>query len=193
MSLFPSSLILNSHSHLPLLFSLLLLGAIIGALSGLVLGVMTWLVSAAKLEGSLTVATTGSDNPLVAGNLVSIIVPTIICLSFNYFKPSKFDFGITRAIGEASPASTPTEKESHTPESPEKAGMESPMDEKTMSEDHSAQVVAALEKGGAHQKTGDGLGAEEISKLNESFKLARTGALALTFILIIFVPCMAGE
>lgn len=148
---------------------------------------MTWLVSASQLEGSVTVATTGADNPLVAGNLVSILVPTIICLVFNHLRPSKFDFAITRAIGETSSNydSSSNSQGSQTPEN-EKASLGSPVDEKSMPMDHSIPVSEALEK----TKT---VGTGQILKLESSFKFARNSALGLTFILIILVPCMAGE
>lgn len=45
-------------------------GCIAGAWAGLILGVMAWLVAAAKLNnGSVTIETTGQDYPMLTGNL----------------------------------------------------------------------------------------------------------------------------
>lgn len=73
--------------------------AMIGMPSGLTLGVMTWLVTYYKLERSLTVANLSADYPVLAGDLVSIIIPTVITVAGSCLWPEKYDFEGTRAIG----------------------------------------------------------------------------------------------
>lgn len=55
-------------------------GALFGALGGLSAGLTAWLVTAKTLYGELTVATTESSYPTLAGNLASVLTGLILTL-----------------------------------------------------------------------------------------------------------------
>ena len=74
------------------------IGCVIGMITGLGLGVMTWMVTAHGLYGKVTVDTTGYPHPNVAGNLVSLLVSLIITVVVSVIWPQNYDFGGTRAF-----------------------------------------------------------------------------------------------
>ncbi len=64
-----------------------------GALAGLVLGVGVWLASAAALyNGEISIASTGSSVPLLAGNVSSIMTSLAVTLVGSMAFPERFDF-----------------------------------------------------------------------------------------------------
>ncbi|KAK0527832.1 hypothetical protein OC834_002077 [Tilletia horrida] len=69
-----------------------------GALIGLGLAIMSWLVTAKALFGELTVDTTGADYPVLVGNLVAIMVPILILVPASYLYPENYSWTETRAI-----------------------------------------------------------------------------------------------
>ncbi|CAG8783777.1 27771_t:CDS:2, partial [Gigaspora margarita] len=72
------------------------LAAIVSSIVGLICGLIAWLVTAQKLYGEITLTTTGDNYPMLAGNLVSILVPLIITVVWSFVFPDDFDFDITR-------------------------------------------------------------------------------------------------
>ena len=72
-------------------------GCIGGAIAGLLLGIVAWLVTAAtRHDGVLTVETTGGDYEMLAGNLAAIGVGGIVATAVSYIvrpprSPSKDD------------------------------------------------------------------------------------------------------
>jgi urea-proton symporter len=68
----------------------------------LMCSLIAWLVTAKKEFGELTVDSTGSNNPMLAGNVVSLLAPTIFIpvLSFA-FKSPKYDWLSMKAIRRA--------------------------------------------------------------------------------------------
>lgn len=78
-------------------------GAISGCLTGLASGVTSWLVTASKLYGPLSVATTGMEYPTLAGNLAAVIVGGVVSVTVSLIwkDPAPFDWEITRAINAA--------------------------------------------------------------------------------------------
>lgn len=74
-------------------------GCIFGAWIGLAAGLTAWLVTASTLnDGVLSIATTGGDYPMLAGNLASFCTSGLICLTTSWIWPAHFDWEITRAI-----------------------------------------------------------------------------------------------
>lgn len=69
-----------------------------GALGGLVAGVIAWLSMAQSYYGELTVATTGSSYPTLAGNMAGVLTGLILTTVVSYIKPDDFDWEITRSI-----------------------------------------------------------------------------------------------
>jgi hypothetical protein len=68
-------------------------GAVISAWSGLVLAVVSWIVTAKAQEGEITIDTLGMDYPMLTGNLVAILSSALICTLYSIFiDPQDFDF-----------------------------------------------------------------------------------------------------
>jgi len=73
-------------------------GAITGTLSGLVLGIIAWLVTCQAYYGKINIDNLGGDYPMLAGNLASIIGSLIICGVMSIMKPQNYDWKTTREI-----------------------------------------------------------------------------------------------
>lgn len=61
----------------------------------LVCSLIAWLVTASKTEGSLSVASTGSNNPMLAGNVVALLAPVIFIPILSFLpglKGEKYDW-----------------------------------------------------------------------------------------------------
>ncbi len=59
-------------------------GCILGAIWGLVAGIIAWIVTTAKRHSSINVETTGGDYEMLAGNLAAIGVGGIISVVASY-------------------------------------------------------------------------------------------------------------
>ncbi len=52
------------------------------------LALMTWLITASKLNGGvLSLETTGQDYPMLAGNLVALVFSMLLCIALSYVFP----------------------------------------------------------------------------------------------------------
>lgn len=67
-------------------------GAVIAAWGGLVLALITWLVGAGVQSGSISVATLGTNEVMLAGNLVAILSSGAIHFIYSMIFPQNFDF-----------------------------------------------------------------------------------------------------
>ncbi|BDA49838.1 Urea-proton symporter DUR3 [Coccomyxa sp. Obi] len=65
-----------------------MLGAVLGCLSGII----GWLVTAQTMSGEITIASTGLNPPLLAGNIISNGVSAIILVIVSYSFPDKVPF-----------------------------------------------------------------------------------------------------
>jgi len=73
--------------------------ATIAPVAGFCCALIAWLTTAKGLEGDLTVDTTGSDMPMLAGNVVALLSPLlVIAICTLIWKPSSFDFKELRKI-----------------------------------------------------------------------------------------------
>lgn len=73
-------------------------GAILGTISGCILGVVTWL-AVTKIEyGRIDLYTTGRNAPMLAGNLVSILTGGLIHAASSILWPQRYDWETTRQI-----------------------------------------------------------------------------------------------
>jgi SSS family transporter len=70
--------------------------AISAALIGVISGLTAWLVAAKSLHGEITIKSTGENYPMLAGNLVSLIVSGLVATVVSLIKPDNFDFEVTR-------------------------------------------------------------------------------------------------
>lgn len=72
--------------------------AISGAVGGLFLGVLTWILVANGESGEVTVDSLGGDYPMLFGNIVSILSSGLICGAVTAYAPEDYDFEGTRNI-----------------------------------------------------------------------------------------------
>lgn len=95
--------VLIGSAVLPIAFMLLwrkanAVGAILGAVSGCVLGVATWLAVASVEYGRVSLDTTGRNAPMLAGNLVSILTGGAVHAACSILWPQDYDWETTRQI-----------------------------------------------------------------------------------------------
>ncbi|KAJ6038854.1 hypothetical protein N7460_007571 [Penicillium canescens] len=75
------------------------LGALCGALGGLVAGLTAWLVEAKVYYGEVNITTTGGSYPTLAGNMAAVMTGLILSVIISYIKPDNtFEWDVTRAI-----------------------------------------------------------------------------------------------
>ena len=67
-------------------------GAVVGAITGQVLGLITWISVAAGLYDKVTIKTLGMNYPMLAGNIVAICSSGIVHAAMSYMNPQNFDF-----------------------------------------------------------------------------------------------------
>ncbi|KZO98314.1 urea transporter [Calocera viscosa TUFC12733] len=157
------------------------MGCIVGAVGGLALGVMSWLVATAKLNDNvINVVTSGGNYPMLTGNLVAIAVGGIIAVVWSLLAPENFDFDITRAINKPVEAGAPSddgEKEGSIHEKKQAEG-----EHKTVPVDEEHAYESA-------HKTGITTAAElNLAGLKKAFRFAAYSSLVLTIILVIIIP-----
>lgn len=162
------------------------IGCVVGMLTGLVLGILAWLVTAYGLYGKVTVQTTNEQYPTLAGNLVSICVSTIITVVWSLIWPQNYTFADTRAYNAPEDALLTVEETIEADEkpavttsnleSPEKAYSAPPTYYRDPGEDNIEYVRAA------------GLDPAEV---NATGKRVIAIAISVSLILVIVVPAIA--
>ncbi|KAH7430302.1 hypothetical protein KP509_09G092400 [Ceratopteris richardii] len=73
-------------------------GAIAGALIGCIAGIITWLTVTKVEFGRVDLVTTGHNAPMLAGNLISILVDGAIHAIFSFMSPQNFDWASTKNL-----------------------------------------------------------------------------------------------
>lgn len=73
-------------------------GAIAGTIIGCVAGVITWLTTAKVEYGRVNLDTTGRNAPMLAGNLVSILVGGAIHAVMSFINPQNFNWDATKNL-----------------------------------------------------------------------------------------------
>jgi Na+/proline symporter len=73
-------------------------GAISGALVGLGGAIVTWCVTAKAMTGSVTIDTLGGDYPMLAGNVVAIVLSALVCVVVSLIKPQNYDWAMMKEI-----------------------------------------------------------------------------------------------
>ncbi|KAL8703482.1 MAG: hypothetical protein Q9201_003325 [Fulgogasparrea decipioides] len=90
--------VIISSAVLPAALTLLwsqqnMIAATVSPILGLVCSLIAWLVTAKKQYGDLSVASTGSNNPMLAGNVVALLSPLIFIPILTYaFGPQRYDY-----------------------------------------------------------------------------------------------------
>jgi len=72
-------------------------GAVAAAWCGMILAVITWMIAASYQSGSISIATLGKNEPMLAGNVVAICSSGLIHAIFSMAKPQNYDF---KSMGE---------------------------------------------------------------------------------------------
>jgi Na+/proline symporter len=67
-----------------------------GAIAGLVGGLAAWFITAQMMYGEISLASTGANIPLLAGNVVAIILGGAIAFLGSLVRPANFDFKAMR-------------------------------------------------------------------------------------------------
>ncbi|KAJ7665964.1 solute symporter family transporter [Mycena polygramma] len=135
-------------------------GAISGAVGGLVAGLVAWLITAKKVYGEITVATTGLEYPTLAGNLAAVMTGLIVTVAVSWVKPANFDWDITRAINAPNDSVAADDATLDNSDKEEKRMRDENLDMAT----------------------------EEPMKLRRAFRLAWISSALLTFIMDFLIP-----
>lgn len=96
--------VIISSAVLPATLSLMwskqnMIAATMSPFLGLACSLIAWLVTAKKQYGNLSVASTGSNNPMLAGNVVALLSPLIFVPVLTYtFGPQNYDYKSMAAI-----------------------------------------------------------------------------------------------
>ncbi|RLL94798.1 hypothetical protein CFD26_104593 [Aspergillus turcosus] len=147
------------------------LGAISGAIVGLCAGVTAWLVEAKVYYGELSITTTGSSYPTLAGNMAAVLTGLIVSVTVSYIKPDDFDWSITRAIN--APAAAAASDDSTIVETEGKDATNSNL-----------PTVKAEEK----EALEDAAFIEDPKKLKGAFMVALVTSVVLSFIMDFLIP-----
>jgi len=67
-------------------------GAVIAAWGGLILSLSTWLIAASVQSGSISIATLGTNEVMLSGNIVAICSSGLIHAAYSMMYPQNFDF-----------------------------------------------------------------------------------------------------
>jgi hypothetical protein len=165
-------------------------GCCVGAVGGLVVGLVAWLVTTAKLnDGVINITTTGQDYPLLAGNIGALVTGAVVSIIWSLISPENFDFDITRAMNFASIAA-PVEDQPQTPI--EYAGCDDKdIDEKAPTSSTRIQAVGDNDNEGGPQEASSSSGdipELDYVGLNKALRLATWSSVILSLILLIIVP-----
>ncbi|KAF9244545.1 Sodium:solute symporter family-domain-containing protein [Melanogaster broomeanus] len=152
--------------------------AIGGAIGGMFIGIICWLVVAQKYYGELTIATTGSMYPNLAGNMGACCAGAIISAVITLIKPdNEFDWSETKKIN------------------PRGREVERYADSKSMSNDEDEASSSEKVKSEATTHTSSikedasiAVEAESYESLRKSLKVAIWASSIMTFIVIFLIP-----
>jgi Na+/proline symporter len=146
------------------------LGALCGALGGLVAGLTAWLVEAKVYYGEVNIKTTGGSYPTLAGNMAAVITGLILSFVISYIKPDNtFEWDVTRAIN--APAAGQSVAIVRT-------------DGKNDDQNHDLATFQAGEK----EVLEDAAVIEDAKKLKNAFIVAVVTSLVLSFIMDFLIP-----
>lgn len=146
------------------------------------LGIMSWLACTKGLYGEITLETTFMDDPMLVGNVVSLLTPLIIVPILTLiFKPQNFDWRILESIQRADEDEELNEKDD---------GFGFTRDEENRSESDNISpvksAISVIASNIAQQQ--EGRFKEEQELLRKSFKRASIICVALTLCLVILWP-----
>jgi len=170
--------VLISSAVLPVTFSLLwkkqnIQAAIAGPIGGLCISLTAWLVCAKIYSGEINLATTGTDQAMLAGNLGALVGGGLISVVISLWRPDDYSFEATRSLKQV------TDDAVGTPGSNNSSEDISMDDEKKTT---TATVEITKPAGGWK------FDAEEDAKLAKASRFARWSSGVLTVVLILLWP-----
>ncbi|KAG0211911.1 hypothetical protein BGX28_007193 [Mortierella sp. GBA30] len=173
--------VLISSAVFPVTFSLLWkkqsrTAAIVAPLGGLCISLTSWLVCAKIYSGEITLASTGTDQAMLAGNLGALLGGGMISVIISLINPDNYTFEGTRSLKQV------TDDVVGTPESNNSAEDMSIKDEKQGPVEKTTVVEVARSKEGWE------FDAEDDAKLAKAARFARWSSAAMTVILILLWP-----
>lgn len=173
-------------------------GAVSGALAGLGVGLLAWLVTAKHYYHELSIETTGLEYPTLAGNLGAVMTGLIVSVAVSLAFPSKepFDWESTRGINNgASAAGTPTTDQGSgtvtpTTVTPGKEGGRIAVPDGAAEKDIEAkQPPVDSDVGEMDVRIGEAPAPmDDPNTLRSAFKMACVASFVLTFIMDFLVP-----
>ncbi|KAF9979622.1 hypothetical protein BGZ65_006263 [Modicella reniformis] len=171
--------VLISSAVLPVTFSLLwkkqnVVAACVAPLGGLCVSVAAWLACAKIYSGEITLATTGTDQAMLAGNLAALISGGLISVVISLVKPDNYTFEGTRSLKQV------TDDVVRTPDS-NNSTEDVVVDEPQKEEITTLQVASSKEDDLKFDQ-------EEDAKLAKSARFARWSSGILTVVLILLWP-----
>ncbi|KAJ5819913.1 hypothetical protein N7474_005504 [Penicillium riverlandense] len=167
------------------------LGAMSGAIGGCIAGITAWLVEAKVYYGELTIATTGSSYPTLAGNLAAVMTGLIFSVTISLIKPDDFNWEITRSINMDMPkaAETVVARTDGGPLSEKNvAAMSPPVDppkDKTAASDNVAAEGPIFDD--EEKRENEGM-IEDPKRLKSAFTVALVSSAVLSFIMDFLIP-----
>ncbi|KAI0685361.1 urea transporter [Cytidiella melzeri] len=151
-------------------------GCVVGAITGFGCGLIAWLATTSALNGGvLSVATTGGDEEMLAGNLASIGVGGIVSCVSSYFWPEDFDWSTTRAIN------NPTSTGASPTDSLKPSSMDYDEEKKNQVSSDAVVVVAHTEAGGTDDELNPAM-------LRKAFRFAAWSSIVLVIVLLFVIP-----
>ncbi|KAK3821899.1 MAG: urea active transporter [Benniella sp.] len=171
--------VLISSAVLPVTFSLLwkkqnVMAACVAPLGGLVVSVAAWLACAKIYSGEITLATTGTDQAMLAGNLAALISGGLISAVISWIKPDNYTFEDTRSMKQV------TDDIVGTP------GSNTSSEDMAMDEKKTSGGITAVQVGSARDDLA--FQQEEDAKLAKAARFARWSSGILTVVLILLWP-----
>ena len=169
--------VLISSAVLPVTFSLLwrkqnVQAACIAPIGGLCISITAWLVCAKVYSGNITLATTGTDQAMLAGNLGALIGGGAISVILSLLKPDDYSFEATRSLKQVTDDVIGTPGSNNSSED--------------FVEDEKKTKLATIEV--SRPAEGWGFDREEDAKLAKASKFARWSSGVLTVVLILLWP-----
>ncbi|KAF8934407.1 urea active transporter [Dissophora ornata] len=172
--------VLISSAVLPVTFSLLwrkqnVVAACVAPVGGLCISITAWLVCAKLYSGEITLASTGTDQAMLAGNLAALISGGVISAILSLINPDDYTFDATRKLRQVTDDDVVGTPESNTS-----------MEEVGVDEKKAAAGATTVEV--ARPKEGWSFDAEEDAKLAKASRFARWSSGVLTVVLILLWP-----
>ncbi|KAG0349315.1 hypothetical protein BG005_011043 [Podila minutissima] len=170
--------VLISSAVMPVTFTLLwkkqnVTAACVAPIGGLVISITAWLVCAKLYSGEINLATTGTDQAMLAGNLGALLGGGLISVVLSLIKPDNYTFEATRSLKQVTDdmVGTPTSYNSS-----EDIVMEEEEEKKGTPRATTVEL------------TTDTFDAEDDAKLAKAARFARWSSGILTVILIVLWP-----